>query len=193
MVFSDLVKNIVSHEKFDIVRRYVITNSYDATIAILGIILAHYILGTTAFGEIQLTVFGVGLAMCVSGISSVYLTEMAEKRHDMHLKELALARKLSGTAVERRSQRMIYIAAGTAGFSPFLVALIILVPFTQMIAVGHAARYAASFLISAVIIIFLGYLMGFIANANRFFYSLLALSAGFVTVLLVYFIGLFVG
>ena len=71
-------------EKFDflykneIIRRYIVINSFDGALTILGIILAEFFAGVKDPRLVILPSVGAAIAMCVSGMWGAYAAESSE-------------------------------------------------------------------------------------------------------------------
>ena len=185
MAFGEWITSILTAPEYEIIRRYSITNAFDSTIATLAIVFAHYVIGTIDTSAIVLTGTGAGVAMCISGISSVYLMELAEKGQELKVKERAMARKLSGTSIDQRAKRMMYQTSMSAGISPLIASILVLTPFMFM-SNDFSAAYLQAFSVSIIILIILGIMMSRIAHASWVKYAILTLSAGLITSFLIF-------
>ncbi|MFH1063898.1 MAG: VIT1/CCC1 transporter family protein [Candidatus Woesearchaeota archaeon] len=119
-------KILVEHE---IVRRYIIINSFDGVLTILGIIVAVFMSGLTEPELIIIPTVGASIAMCVSGIWGSYAAERAEIRKKIHTMEAHLMKSLSGTEFSNKRERMAWVIGIVDGVIPLILALILILPF----------------------------------------------------------------
>jgi predicted membrane protein (TIGR00267 family) len=111
-----------------IARRYFVTNGFDGALTILGLNMGFYASGGVETAVAISACLGAAIALTVSGFSSAYVSEAAERAHELKELEQALARDLEDTA-HGRAARLAPILIGTVnGLSPFLMALIIVAP-----------------------------------------------------------------
>lgn len=117
----------LSHAQ-NIGRRYLVANGFDGSLAMLGIIVGFYSNGDA---ELQLVIracMGAAIALLVSGLTSAYISETAERERELQEMEQALLTDLSAShhALAARLAP-IYIAL-INGLSPFIAALLIISP-----------------------------------------------------------------
>ena len=91
MVFGDHFRILVEHE---IVRRYVIINSFDGALTILGIIFAEFFTRIDDPRMVILPGLGAAVAMCVSGIWGAYSAERAEVKRSIRELEVHMMHDL---------------------------------------------------------------------------------------------------
>lgn len=111
-----------------IARRYVVVNGFDGALTMLGLIM-----GFRIGGEVPLTVavsvcFGAAIALFMSGVSSAYLSEAAERRRALRELEKAMIVKLESSAHGRASRLVPIMIALVNGLSPLLISLLIILP-----------------------------------------------------------------
>ena len=75
----------ISHSHL-IARRYFVVNGFDGALTMLGLLMGFYISGDVVLSVIITACMGTAIALAVSGISSAYISESAEKQQE--LKEL---------------------------------------------------------------------------------------------------------
>lgn len=111
-----------------IARRYVVVNGFDGALTMLGLIMGFH-----ASGEVPATVavsvcFGAAIALFMSGVSSAYLSEAAERRRALRELEKAMIVKLESSAHGRASRLVPIMIALVNGISPLLISLLIILP-----------------------------------------------------------------
>jgi predicted membrane protein (TIGR00267 family) len=175
----DYLKILIEHE---IVRRYVLINSFDGALTILGIVLAELFSGIMDPKLIILPSVGAAVAMSVSGIWGAYSAERAEIRKSIRTLEAHMMHDLSNTTFKRKREKMAWIIGIVDGLSPLLVSLVIITPFflsaLGMLAIMSA--YYASLTLVAVMIFLLGALAGKIARDSMLKQGIIMLLAGAV-------------
>jgi predicted membrane protein (TIGR00267 family) len=111
-----------------IARRYFITNGFDGALTILGLNMGFYVSGGVDVTVAISACLGAAIALTVSGFASAYVSEAAEREQELRELEQALVRDLEDTA-HGRAARLVPLLIGTVnGFSPFLMALVIITP-----------------------------------------------------------------
>ena len=114
-----------SHE---IARRYFVTNGFDGALAMLGLTMGFYV-GDAAEPTIVLRVcIGTAIALMMSGFSSAYMSETAERRMELRSLEDAMLADLRSSAHGRASRYIPWMISAVNGLSPFVMAMIIIVP-----------------------------------------------------------------
>jgi predicted membrane protein (TIGR00267 family) len=173
----EYIRILVEHE---IVRRYVLINSFDGALTILGIILAELFSNIKDPKLIILPSIGAAVAMSVSGIWGAYSAERAEIRKSIRTMEAHLMKDLSGTEFSRKREKMAWVIGVVDGLSPLSVSLVIIIPFFLaaggLISISYA--YYSSLAIVAAIIFLLGALAGKIARESLVKQGVIMLLAG---------------
>jgi predicted membrane protein (TIGR00267 family) len=174
--------------KNEIVRRYIVMNSFDGALTILGIVLACYFASIRDPGHVILPSLGAAIAMCVSGIWGAYAAELAELKHSMKKLEQHMLRKMDRTNRMRKEKAMVYAIAVVDGASPFIVSILIIVPFF-LVSAGilsiMSAYYTSIGLVISTLFI-LGAFTGRTAKENVFVHGFKMLLAGLVVGVLFY-------
>jgi len=111
-----------------IARRYVVVNGFDGALTMLGLIMGFH-----ASGEVQAAVavsacLGAAIALAVSGLSSAYLSEAAERRKALRELEKAMIVKLGSSAHGQATRLVPFIIALVNGLSPLLISVLIALP-----------------------------------------------------------------
>lgn len=173
----DYLKILIEHE---IVRRYVLINSFDGALTILGIILAELFSGIRDPMLVILPSIGAAIAMSVSGIWGAYSAERAEIRKSIRTLEAHMMHDLSGTQFSKKREKMAWVIGIVDGFSPLLVSLVIIIPFffsaAGILPVMNA--YYTSLAIVAAIVFLLGAIAGKIARDSIVKNGVIMLLAG---------------
>ncbi|MCD6398895.1 MAG: VIT1/CCC1 transporter family protein [Candidatus Aenigmarchaeota archaeon] len=173
----------------EIIRRYVVINSFDGALTILGIIIAEFMVGIQNPALITMPAIGAGIAMCISGIWGAYVAENAESKKSLKNLEKHMMKKLNGTRIEEKMRKNTFLVAIVDGLSPMIVAFIIITPFFLFSDIKNS--YYSSFVLSAIILFLLGFFVGNTAGGNKFLYGFKMIGAGIIIMFLFYLLTIF--
>lgn len=102
-----------------IARRYLITNGFDGALTMLGLMTGFYVSGTTDLRVAVNASLGAAIALFVSGFSSAYLSETAERKQELRELEQALLVDLEESHHGKASRYLPLLIASVNGFLPF--------------------------------------------------------------------------
>lgn len=111
-----------------IARRYFVTNGFDGALAMLGIIMAFYAHHGVDVPMVINACLGAAIALAVSGVSSAYVSEAAERAKELRELEQALVRDLDGTAHGWAARLVPVLIAVVNGMAPLVITLVIILP-----------------------------------------------------------------
>jgi predicted membrane protein (TIGR00267 family) len=111
-----------------IARRYFVTNGFDGALTMLGLTMGFYSSGSVATSVIISACLGAAIALTVSGLTSAYVSELAERKKELKELEQAVVGDLENTAHGRAARWVPILIAVVNGFSPLLMALLIMTP-----------------------------------------------------------------
>jgi len=111
-----------------IARRYFVTNGFDGSLTMLGLTMGFYSSGGVATPVIISACLGAAIALTVSGLASAYVSELAEREKELKELEQAVVGDLENTAHGRAARWVPILIAVVNGFSPLLMALLIMTP-----------------------------------------------------------------
>ena len=111
-----------------IARRYVVVNGFDGAFTMLGLMTGFHISGDVALNVVIGASLGAAVALGVSGMTSAYLSESAERRRALAELEAAMITDLSTTAEGRTSRFATWVIAIANGAAPLIVSLLIIFP-----------------------------------------------------------------
>ena len=165
-----------------IIRRYIIVNSFDGALTILGIILVSFVAHVRDPRFVILPGVGAAIALFISGIFGAYVAERAEAKKSIKELETHLLRKVDRTLITKRGRENVFIVALINGLSPMIVAFFILLPFFFFSGevININAAYYVAFLIAASILFLLGIFTGRIAKENVIKHGMIMLLAGII-------------
>lgn len=167
----------------EIARRYFAMNAFDGVLTIIGVLMGNFTAGVEQARIVVTTGLATCVAMGISGLWGAYLTEAAERRRELLELERSTLSDLGNTRIGEASRAAVIIVAIVDGVSPFLAALIVLIPFfipqvfpsmdfTYMVAIGLAL--AALF--------GLGAFLGRVSRRNILLYGLRTVVAGIISI-----------
>ncbi len=111
-----------------IARRYLVTNGFDGTLTMLGLMTGFYVSGTKDLGVAINACLGAAIALFVSGFSSAYLSEKAERKQELQEFEQALLVDLEESRYGEASRYLPFFIASVNGLSPLFFSLLIISP-----------------------------------------------------------------
>ncbi|MCW9012954.1 MAG: hypothetical protein OQL06_04155 [Gammaproteobacteria bacterium] len=171
-----------------IVRRYFVVNGFDGAFTMLGLLMGFYVSDEVVLSVVIAACMGTAIALAVSGISSAYISESAEKKHELKKLEDAMISDLQQSAHGQAARFMPFIVAVVNGLSPFIFALIIIMPLWLAHWYPGLIRYpiVAAAAVAFVLIFFLGVFIGKISDSFWLWAGLRALLIALITSLLIY-------
>jgi predicted membrane protein (TIGR00267 family) len=111
-----------------IARRYFVTNGFDGALAMLGLLVGFRVGGEVAVRTVAAAGFGTAVALGISGLSSAYISEAAERRQELALLRAAMVESPNQSAHVLAARLAPVIISLVNGLSPFVLAQIILLP-----------------------------------------------------------------
>jgi predicted membrane protein (TIGR00267 family) len=112
----------------NIFRRYSITNGFDGALTTLGMLTGFYATGMQDLSVTLGACIGAAIALFMSGVTSAYLSEKAEREKELHDLEQALLTDLQRSDYGHASRYLPMLVALVNGLSPLLISLIIISP-----------------------------------------------------------------
>ena len=173
-----------------IARRYLVTNGFDGALTMLGLMTGFYVSGTTELEVAINACLGAAIALFVSGFSSAYLSETAERKKELQEMEQALLVDLKESDYGEASRFLPLFIALVNSFSPLLFSLLILAPL--FLAYYGVAWPCSPFLLAIGIGLFCIFLLGvYLGKIDRSFWLWAGLRTVFIAVVMVGIILLF--
>lgn len=173
-----------------IARRYLVTNGFDGALTMLGLMTGFYVSGTTELGVAINACLGAAIALFVSGFSSAYLSETAERRKELREMEQALLVDLKESHYGEASRYLPLFIASVNGFTPLLLSLLILSPL--FLAYYGTAWPWSPFLLAIAVALLCVFLLGvYLGKISRSFWLWAGLRAVLIAVIMVVIILLF--
>lgn len=169
-------------------RRYSVMNAFDGAMTTLGVII-----GAWSSGMIQPRIIigaglGMSLAMGISGFSSAYLAERAERRRKLRELERSLLMDLDRSIHEKASKTVTLWVAVVNSLSPALTVVASVSPFVMagrdLITVDHAV--VLSLVIILAILFSLGAFTGKVSKERILLSGVRMMLVGVITAFLVF-------
>lgn len=171
-----------------IVRRYFVVNGFDGALTMLGIITG-FLFGVPA--DLSVTInacLGAAIALGMSGASSAYVSEAAERRRALGELEAAMATDLLDSAHGEAARRVPLLIALVNGLAPLLISLLIITPLWLAhagLAFPVAPLYVA-IMVALVLMFLLGVFLGRISGVAWLRSGLQTLLIALLTTALIY-------
>lgn len=109
-------------------RRYFVVNGFDGALTMLGLLTGFHLGGKVALEVVIGVCLGAAVALGISGLSSAYLSESAERRRALSELESAMVTDLSDSAHGSAARLLPLLVAIVNGMAPLLMSLIIIFP-----------------------------------------------------------------
>jgi predicted membrane protein (TIGR00267 family) len=172
------------HRARGIVRRYFITNGFDGALTMLGMMTGFYTHAKTDVAVALSASMGAAVALFMSGISSAYLSEAAERKKELNELEQALIKDLGQSDYGEASRYLPIIVALVNGFSPLLISLLIISPL-WWVTLGlqlPGSAFVVAILIALLTIFLLGMFLGSISKTFWLWAGLRTLAIAVLTI-----------
>lgn len=173
-----------------IVRRYFVVNGFDGALTMLGLIIGFLISSTADLSIIINACLGAAIALGMSGLSSAYISEAAERRRELLKLQEAMIADLQQSAHGVAARWVPLLIALVNGLAPALISLLILIPLWLAkygVPLPTSPLYLA-IVIALLLIFLLGVFLGRIASISWLRSGLQTLVVASVTVGLIYLI-----
>ena len=171
-----------------IARRYFVVNGFDGALTILGLLMGFYVSDPIVLPVVINVCLGAAIALGMSGLTSAYISEAAEKKRELRSLEVAMIADLGESAHGRAARLIPFIIALINGLAPFLISLIIILPLAlahwQPQLVDNPLEIAT--LLAFLMIFLLGVFLGRISRYFWLWSGLRTLIIAIITTLLIY-------
>lgn len=173
----------------DIARRAFANNSFDGILTMVGVVMGNFVVGVKDPKVVLVTGLSTALAIGVSGGWGAYLTESAERRHEIDELEHFTLTKLQDTRIGKASRMAVIFVAAVDGLSPFLSAALVVLPFIFAPLLPTVAyAYYASITMALVALFALGVYLALISGEKLVLSGIKTVIVGIVCIALTYFI-----
>ena len=149
-----------------IARRYFIVNGFDGALTMLGLLVGFYVSEDVRIPIVINACLGVAIALGMSGVSSAYISEAAEKQHELRELEKAMVTDLGKSAHGQAARLVPMFIALVNGMAPLAISLIILLPLWLAPSVEAFTRLPleSAFVMALIIIFSLGVYLGQVSH-----------------------------
>lgn len=172
----------------DIVRRYFVVNGFDGALTMLGMMMGFLFSSTIELSVVINTCLAAAIALGMSGMSSAYVSEYAERQRTLGKLEEAMISDLHDSAHGDAARAIPVLIALVNGLAPFVISLLILIPLllsNSGIILPMSPFYLA-ILIALLLLFFLGVFLGRVAGISWLRSGLQTLLVAMLTALLIY-------
>jgi predicted membrane protein (TIGR00267 family) len=145
----------------------------------VGVVMGSFVVGVTDTSVVLVTGLSTALAIGISGGWGAYLTESAERRHEIAELEKTTLTDLKDSKIGRAARSAVVIVAMVDGLSPFMAAFLVVIPFffARFLPSIYYAYYAS--LGMALLALFgLGAYLANISEENKIAYGVKTAIAG---------------
>jgi predicted membrane protein (TIGR00267 family) len=174
-----------------IMRRYFVVNGFDGALTMLGLMMGFYVSERVDLAVVITTCLAAALALGMSGISSAYISEAAERRRTLAQLEKAMVTSLNESHHARAATWIPWLVALVNGIAPLLIAVIIIVPLwlARSGLVLVPGPLPAAMGVALTIIFLLGVFLGRVGGTFWLWSGLQSLAVALLTVGLIYLVG----
>lgn len=177
----------------DISRRYIVLNGFDGILTVLGITVGAFASSVSSPQALVSSGMGTALGLMISGFTSAYFTEKAERARDFKELQDQMVSEMEGSIQEKNVSKKSLFVAGLNGISPFLTATISTLPYIfaafGVISLVNAA-YFFSTAISISLLALFGAFLGRISRKSMLIFAIKMVGVGLITMAVTYLLGI---
>ena len=163
-----------------IARRYFAMNAFDGVLTAVGVLVGGYLGGVDSARAIMTVMLTTAVGMGVSGFYGSYLVERAERDRAMRELEASTLSSLQDTTIAAASRYATIVIAFVDGASPFLAALIVMLPFFLTGTISMHTAYYLAVLVAFVELFLLGVFLGAVSRERLWLSGLRLTIAGVI-------------
>ena len=169
----------------EIARRSFGNNAFDGILTMICVLIGSMASGVKDPRVVIITGLTTSVAIMISGAWGAYLTEISERKKSLNELGRSTLTNLNGSLIDRASRFAALAVSLVDGLSPFLGAILVLIPFFFSSLFPDIYILYYSSLGAALLALFaLGVWLGYVAEENLFIYGLKTLLAGVVSILI---------
>ena len=179
----------LSHAQ-EIARRYFVTNGFDGVLTMLGLLVGFRVGGVASISFMIDACLGAVIALFMSGMTSAYISESAEKVSELRKLESSMLTSLHKSAHAEAARLTPWLIALVNGLSPLLLALLILTPlfiWPQQVLFGFSPLDVA-LAIALTLTFLLGVFLGRVSGQFWLWTGIRALLIAMITSALIFII-----
>ncbi|MHA2141628.1 MAG: VIT1/CCC1 transporter family protein [Candidatus Thorarchaeota archaeon] len=177
----------------EIARRYLAMNAFDGVLPVIGILMGGVIAlayqsSVFVYQTTLLAILGTSFAMFVSGITSSYLTETAEREREIKELEHSMLTDLKDSGISKAARTTTMVVSLINGLSPSMAALATVVPLFLPLftAIPIEVTFYLSISVGLLVLFTLGVFLGRVSKTNVIIYGLKTVAAGALVVLMMW-------
>ena len=171
-----------------IMRRYFVVNGFDGALTMLGLIIGFLVSTPADLSVIINVCLGAAIALGMSGVSSAYVSEAAERQRALGKLEEAMVSDLRESAHGEAARLVPFLIALVNGSAPLIITLLILIPLwlsNAGVPLPLSPLYAA-IIVALMLIFLLGVFLGRIARISWLRSGIRTLMLAVITAALIY-------
>lgn len=171
-----------------ILRRYLVVNGFDGALTMLGLIIGFLLSDVADLELVTNACLAAAIALGMSGISSAYVSELAERKRELDKLQEAMATDLGASDYGSAARWVPLLVALVNGAAPLCISLLIIAPL-WLARAGIGLPLSPLYLavaIAGLLIFVLGVLLGRIADVSWVHSGLRTLVIAAITVSLIY-------
>jgi len=169
----------------EIARRYFAMNAFDGVLTIIGVLMGSMTAGVTDTRIVITTGLSTSIAMGISGLWGSYLTESAERKHDLDELGRSTLTSLKKSRIGRASRFAAVVVSLVDGISPFAASILVLIPFFFSNLFPNIQMVYYTALGGALLTLFaLGIFLGSISKDNLLISGIKTLIAGIASIII---------
>jgi len=149
-----------------IARRYFVVNGFDGALTMLGLLVGFYVSEDVRLPVVINACLGVAIALGMSGVSSAYISEAAEKQRELRELEKAMVTDLGKSAHAQAARLLPLFIAFVNGMAPLAISLVILLPLWLAPSIEPFSTFPleSAFVLALIMIFLLGVYLGRISH-----------------------------
>ena len=187
-LFSQFRQTISLSRSHDIARRYMVVNGFDGALTTLGLLIGFYVNNVSDLSICITAGLGAAIALGMSGFSSAYISEAAERKLEFEKLQDAMVTDIGGSAHEKASRWAPVLIALINGLSPLLISLLIISPL-WLAQFGYPLPLSAlecAISIAFVLIFLLGVFLSSVSGDSWLISGIKTLAIAMLTSLMIY-------
>lgn len=174
-----------------IARRYFVTNGFDGALTMLGLAMGFHVSGPVPPDVALGACVGTAVALGVSGLTSAYVSESAERRRALDELQAAMMADLADSAHGRAARLVPVLIALVNGAAPVVLSLLIISPLwlAALKVELPLDPIAATIGVAFVVLFLLGVFIGMVSRTFWLWAGLRTLLVAAGTALLIFLLG----
>lgn len=169
----------------EIARRSFGNNAFDGILTMIGVLIGSMTSGVTDPNVVITTGLATSIAIMISGAWGAYITETSERKKSLNELGRTTLTDLNESRIGRASRFAAVAVSLVDGLSPFVGAILVLIPFLfSTVFPNIFILYYTSLGVALLALFTLGIWLGYVAEENLVKYGLKTLLAGVVSILI---------